>query len=99
MTTQETSVADVPQFSRRVELEKLASEFGETYFLSFLAADQQTRRELGAFISTYVAEADNADSERVSGNVLVLSAMLGSLTERQTRELARDLADVLNRYV
>ena len=99
MTTQETSVTDLPQFSRRDELEKLASDFGETYFLSFLAADQETRRELGAFISTYFAQADDEDNERVSGNVLVLSAMLGVLTEPQTKRLAHELADVLNRYV
>lgn len=99
MTTQESSVTGVPQFSKRADLERLANDFGETYFLSFLAADRETRRELGAFISTYFAEADNVDNERVSGNVLVLSAMLGALTEPQTRQLVQELADVLNRYV
>ncbi len=99
MTTQETSVTDIPQFDRREELERLASNFGETYFLSFLAADRKTRREFGAFISTYFAQADNAENERVSGNVLVLSSMLGELTEPQTRQLVQELADVLNRYV
>ena len=99
MTTQETPVTDLPQFSRREELEKLASDFGETYFLSFLAADRETRRELGAFISTYFAQADNTDNERVAGNVLVLSAMLGELTEAQIRQLVQELANVMNRYV
>ena len=99
MTTQETSVTDVPQFSRREELEKLASDFGQVYFLSFLAADRETRRELGAFVSTYFAQANDADNERVSGNVVVLSAMLGELTEPKSRQLVQELADVLNRYV
>lgn len=99
MTTQETSVADVPHFSRREELEQLASGFGETYFLSLLEADPETRRELGAFISTYFAEADDGGSNRVAGNVLVLSAMLGRLTESQTRQLVQELAELLNRYV
>ena len=99
MTTQESSVTGVPQFSERADLERLASDFGKTYFLSFLAADRETRRELGAFISTYFAEANNVDNEQVSGNVLVLSAMLGVLTEPQTKQLAQELADVLNRYV
>ena len=99
MTTQETSVTDLPQFSRRDELEQRASDFGETYFLSFLEADRETRRELGAFISTYFAAADNIDDERVSGNVLVVSAMLDTLTDSQSRQLTQELAEVLNRYV
>lgn len=96
MTTRETAVADVPHFE---ELEQLASGFGETYFHSLLEADPETRRELGAFISTYLAEADNPGSDRVAGNVLVLSAMLGRLTESQTRQLVQELAELLNRYV
>lgn len=96
MTTQERTVPEETQFRSKEDVESLASDFGETFFRYLLTTHPDQRSGLGAFISTYSAQARD---EGVSGSVLVLSAMLGTLTDSQSEQLSQELVDLLNRYV